>query len=106
MQDSNRRSGFTGSVVGNLVVDAERQQRAKEHTRDRSWDAQRTKATYDLPPSLKDDIKEIAKNEDLPAYEIARLFLEFGLRRYLVGGLEALGAEKKTKTVEFTLFPD
>jgi hypothetical protein len=93
-------------VVRSLVEDSEKQQRAKTHKRDRSWDAQRTKATYDIPTQLKDDIKDVAEAEGVPAYEIARLFLEFGLSQYKEGGLETLGAEKQTKTVDFTLFPE
>jgi len=101
---SKRRSGLTGSVVRDLVKDAEERQRAAEHTRDRSWDTKRIKATYDLPAELKEEIRTIAENEDLLAYEIARAFLECGLARYREGGLEALGLEKSPKPTSYTLF--
>ncbi len=61
--------------------------------RDRSWDAQRSKATYDLPPELIERVKEIAGEisaqvgADVPVYDVARLLLEAGIERYEAGAL-------------------
>jgi len=93
-------------VVGRLVEDAEKRQRATRHKRDRSWDEKRSKATYDLPSKLKEEIRTVAEGEGVPAYEIVRLFLEYGLNEYREGGLRALGAKKKVRTRDFTLFPE
>lgn len=65
---------------------AERQ-RARTRTRDRSWDAQRSKATYDLPESLIERIREIAEElgqdgAKVKVNDVARLLLEAGLRQY------------------------
>lgn len=107
--DEGRRSALASStkVVSHLVDGAKERQRATQHKRDRSWDAKRSKATYDLPEGLKEAIKEVAEAEDVPAYEIARLFLEYGLAVYQQheDGLAGLGAEKEVKSREFTLFP-
>jgi hypothetical protein len=97
-----------GSAVSRLVGDAqqrrEKVERAKGHTRDRSWDAQRVKASYDLPKEVRDAVVEVAEAEGVPAYEIARMFLERGLEIYEAGGLEAFGKTKKVASAKHTLY--
>lgn len=62
--------------------------------RDRSWDAKRSKATYDLPPELIARIKQIAGEigarygAKVRVSDVARLLLNAGLERYEMGGLE------------------
>lgn len=74
--------------------------------RDRSWDAARSKATYDLPPSLIDDIKEVAaeieaKYGKVKLSDVARLLLEAGLFQYRAGNLQI-----NPKPRKFDLFDD
>lgn len=63
--------------------------------RDRSWDAKRSKATYDLPADIIDRVRGIS--EELAAEypgatvrvsDVARLLLEAGLERYEAGELD------------------
>ena len=76
--------------------------------RDRSWDAQRSKATYDLPQDLIERIREIA--EELTAdyagakvrvSDVARLLMEAGLERYEAGELKI-----ELQPAVFKLFAD
>lgn len=77
-------------------------------TRDRSWDMQRSKATYDLPPGLIDRIREIA--DDLASEhpdarvrisDVARLLLQAGVRQYENGNLDI-----RIRPTKFRIFPD
>lgn len=109
MSDSERRSGLTHSSVQDLVGEADKERRSKGWTRDRSWDAEQTKATYRIPIDLREEVKKTAHAEGLSADELARLFLEYGLKTYHKkenGGLEAFGVEKKPKVTEFQLYED
>lgn len=76
--------------------------------RDRSWDAQRSKATYDLPPALIDRIRALA-DELTEAYpdarvrisDVVRLLLEAGLAEYEAGHISV-----ELKPVSFVIFDD
>lgn len=76
--------------------------------RDRSWDARRSKATYDLPPELIERIRMLA-DELTAAYpdarvrisDVARLLLEAGLAEYDAGNISV-----KLKPVSFVIFDD
>lgn len=76
--------------------------------RDRTWDAQRSKATYDLPPGLIDRIRVLA-NELTEAYpdarvrisDVVRLLLETGLAEYEAGHISV-----ELKPVSFVIFDD
>ena len=75
-------------------------------TRDRSWDAKRSKATYDLPPELIQKIKDIAgelgeEGAMVKISDVARLLLETGIEQYEAGELKA-----KPRPTGFTLFDD
>ena len=95
-EESNRRSGLVGApAVQELVSDAQAEQDRQAHPRDRSWDAQRTKVTYDLPPELIQRVKEIAaeigaeySGAKIRHGDVARLLMEAGLRRYEAGELK------------------
>ena len=74
--------------------------------RDRSWDAQRSKATYDLPPVLIERIQAIAvelgtETAKVKVSDIARLLLEAGLAQYERGQLPV-----QPRPTGFTLFDD
>lgn len=63
--------------------------------RDRSWDAKRSRATYDLPPELIERIRELAEEltEEYPdakvrVSDVARVLMEAGLAQYEAGELE------------------
>lgn len=76
--------------------------------RDRSWDAQRSKATYDLPPELIERIRMVA-DDMAAAYpdarvrisDVARLLLETGLAEYDAGNISV-----SLKPVSFVIFDD
>ena len=81
-------------------------QRPRPKKRDRSWDAQRSKATYDLPADLIERIREIAEEmgqqgAKVRVNDIARLLLEAGLRQYESGELDI-----DLKPTGFRLFDD
>lgn len=86
---------------------AQRARPRSKKTRDRSWDAQRSKATYDLPTGLIERIREISEemasqhNAKVKVSDVARLFLEAGLARYDAGELTV-----ELKPVSFTLYDD
>lgn len=74
--------------------------------RDRSWDAQRSKATYDLPSELIDRIREVAEElgggeAKVKVSDVARLLLEAGLAQYESGELKI-----KPKPTGYSLFDD
>ncbi len=78
----------------------------KTTTRDRSWDAKRSKTTYDLPPELIQKIKDIAgelgeERAMVKVSDVARLLLETGIEQYEAGELKA-----KPRPTGFTLFDD
>lgn len=63
--------------------------------RDRSWDANRTKATYDLPEGLLDRIKEIVeelsdkqRGAKIRVSDVARMLLEAGIKAYDEGNID------------------
>ena len=79
---------------------------AAQAKRDRSWDAQRSKATYDLPPVLIERIQAIAvelgtETAKVKVSDIARLLLEAGLAQYERGQLPV-----QPRPTGFTLFDD
>lgn len=106
MSDSERRSGITDSAVEDLVGEADKERRSQGWTRDRSWDAEQTKATYRIPLDLREEVKKTAHDEGLSADDMARLFLEHGLQVYEEGGLAAFGVKKKPKVTEFQIYED
>jgi hypothetical protein len=73
--------------------------------RDRSWDARRSKATYDLPTGLIERIKEITDDlaqqhgAKIKVSDVARLLLEAGLERYEAGDIRV-----EPQPAKFTLF--
>ena len=74
--------------------------------RDRTWDAQRSKATYDLPPALIARIQALATElgtttAKVKVSDIARLLLEAGLAQYERGQLSV-----QPRPTGFTLFDD
>ena len=74
--------------------------------RDRTWDAQRSKATYDLPPALIQRIQALAVELGTDAAkvkvsDVARLLLEAGLAQYERGQLAV-----QPRPTGFTLFDD
>lgn len=88
MVDSNRRSQLRQSTVSRLVGDAEHRERVAAHTRDRSWDAKRTRFTYDLPPELHEELKAVAE-EIVEGTTLRRLRISDIVREFLVYSLDA-----------------
>lgn len=101
---SSRRSELNDSDIHKMVDDAKEKKRKSKHTRDRSWDATRVRATYDIPSGLRERIKEIANEENVRAYDIARLFLEHGVSLWERDGLDAFDVEKRP--TEYTFFSE
>ena len=76
------------------------------HKRDRSWDANRSKATYDLPADLIERIRQIAAElgeagAAVRVSDVARLLLEAGLVQYESGQLDVT-----PKPTGYKLFDD
>jgi len=74
--------------------------------RDRSWDAQRSRATYDLPPFVIEEVRritqEISQNfGEVRVSDVARLLIEAGIEQYEAGKLSV-----QPKPTKFTLFDD
>lgn len=76
--------------------------------RDRSWDRERSKATFDLPPALIARLGEVAgelaaghPGAKVRVSDVARLLLEAGLKVYDAGDLEITLHPQR-----FTLFSD
>jgi hypothetical protein len=86
--DSERRSQLGQSTVSRLVGEAERRERTARHTRDRSWDARRTRFTYDLPPELHAELKAVAEGI-VEGTNLRRLRISDVVREFLIYGLEA-----------------
>lgn len=68
--------------------------RPEKPTRSREWDKKRTKATFDLPPELVDELKQVAADlaEEYPGAsvrvsDVAKKLLEAGLAEYRAGRL-------------------
>lgn len=88
---------------------AERQGRSERRpaARNRAWDAQRSKATYDLAPEIIERIKQIAEElshehaqATVRVSDVAGALLAAGLERYDAGALEF-----DLQPVRFTLKP-
>ena len=68
--------------------DAVPSQPSKKESRDRTWDANRSKTTYDLPAGLIQRVKEIADElkrkhgAKVRVSDVARLLLEAGIDQY------------------------
>lgn len=103
MSDSKRRSELGDANIQELTEEGERALRKEKHKRDRSYDAQRVKATYDLPEGLRDTIRETAESENVAAYQLVQLFLEYCLDIYDQEGLETFGVKKKRREVTYDL---
>lgn len=94
MVDSERRSQLGQSTVSRLVGEADERERAARHTRDRSWDAKRTRFTYDLPPELHEELKAVVEGiigrttlRRLRISDVVREFLIYALDAYKRGDL-------------------
>ena len=59
------------------------------------------RATYDLPPKLKQKIAEIAKNHECPASQIAHLLLLHGLKELEAGNVEIESRKYPSKSPLF-----
>ena len=74
--------------------------------RDRAWDAQRSKATYGLPPALIQRIQALATElgtdtAKVKVSDVARLLIEAGLAQYERGLLPV-----QPRPTGFTLFDE
>ena len=80
--------------MSRLVGEARERERAARHTRDRSWDAKRTRFTYDLPPELHEELKTVVDGivgrttlRRLRISDVVREFLIYALEAYRQGDL-------------------
>jgi hypothetical protein len=87
----SRQNAFTTSQAEPLAELSEILQRrsALRIRRDRSWDARRCRATYDLPPQLIETIHTITQQlteahpeVNVRVSDVARLLLELGVQAY------------------------
>mgnify|MGYP000877820347 CR=1 FL=1 len=74
--------------------------RGKEQAKKEHWE---TRATYRFPVMLKEQVKAIADEHDVPVGELALFFLDYGLRAYQDGELRL---SPEPRTAGKTLFPD
>lgn len=74
--------------------------RGKDQVKKERWE---TRATYRIPVTLKEQLRTIADEHDVPVGELALFFLDHGLRAYQAGELR-LTPEPRTSGK--TLFPD
>lgn len=96
--DRRNPAETTGRISDSLTV-------AKPKKRGRQWKKEYNKnvvAYRNIPPALHEQIKEIAKANNVLVSDLARYFLEFALNEYKAGNLEL---RPVMKTVVFTLFP-
>ncbi len=101
---AKRRSGISNSL--DEVTKEILNRKPTKKPRDRSWDAARSKATYDLPEGLIKRIKEIAEElggegASVRISDVARLLLETGIAEYEAGNLKP-----KAKPKKLVLFDD
>ncbi len=78
-------------------------------TRDRSWDARRSRATYDLPAELIESVRAIAREladahpeAKVRVSDVARMLLEHGVEAYERGDLGPVDVSSLGET----LLPD
>lgn len=79
------------SAVPNLVAMTAKQKR----------DRKRKRAAYDIDPTIKAIVEQIARKEDTSASQIAEMFLAYAVRSYLRGEKElqdALTLESRTRS--------
>lgn len=94
---AKRRNAFAteqGEPIAEVPQVLRRRPRPKPK-RDRSWDAKRARATYDLPPDLIEKVRAIAgelaearPEAKVRVSDVARLLLERGVEAYERGELE------------------
>jgi hypothetical protein len=91
-QDDN---GEPLAEIPRVLAERQAQGDRRPAPRDRSWDAQRSKATYDLPPEIIERIKQIAEElgreharATVRVSDVAAALLAAGLDRYDAGTLE------------------
>jgi len=67
----------------------------REQRKERARQAARVgkRASYDLPPTLIQHIRQIGEKERTPASQVAAALLAYGLQRYWLGEID-LGARK------------
>ena len=64
------------------------QRRPSRAKRNRDWERKHLKVTYrDIPPELNDTMKDIAVELSVSVSDVARAFLEYGLKAYERGEL-------------------
>lgn len=87
-------------ATGRGQAAARSKKRGKDQAKKERWE---TRATYRLPVILKEQLRMIADEHDVPVGELALFFLDHGLRAYQAGELR-LNPEPRTSGK--TLFPD
>lgn len=102
MAEKKRKSAFDQQAAKYLT--STQKPSEPKSKRDRTWDAQRSKATYDLPSELIIRIREIAKElgqdgVNVKVNDVARLLIEAGLDQYDAGELDV-----QLKPTGYTLF--
>ena len=77
----------------------------KGKKRARPWDAAHAVevASYRIPPELKQTVKEIASDLEISPAEVARLFLERGVKDYQAGKIDVKPQPKQTG---MTIYPE
>jgi hypothetical protein len=100
---SKRRSAIDPAVEG-LVSESDRRQRRRRGetpTGKAQRDAQRTRATYDLPQELIDALGDLAEAEGLSASGAAALLLAAAVRKVRAGDWTLTGCKTPSRAPLF-----
>lgn len=96
---SKRKDAIDPAVAG-LLDEAERREKDRQRTAEErakaKRDAERTRATYDLPSQLQEVISQIAELEGLSKSSTAALLLAQGAHKRLTGEIDFTGAKTST----------
>ncbi len=72
--------------------------------RKREKDAARTKATYDLPETIKERIEVIATEFGIPKSQLAAFFLDHAIREYDIGRIDLRPYLRPSRVPRFESF--
>jgi hypothetical protein len=95
---AKRRSAIDKEVEA-LITEADdrksrRRMTAEERKEKKKWESRQGRATYDLPDAVRETLKKIAGDEEVPISQVAALMLAKGIASYQAGDID-LG-DKKT----------
>jgi hypothetical protein len=91
------------AALGKTVYDrvAKLKQLTPTQRRKAERDAARTTATFDLPPTLLENLRRVAKDEGVPVSGLAALLLQVGLQEMNAGRFELRRYKRLTRSIRF-----